>query len=161
MDPSFVDKFLHCIYVDDLTTGASTVNDCYEFYLKAKMRLAEAGFNLRKFVTNSMSLLEKIACNEEQMTKKTLGDKELPTEHKLLGVYWNPKNDQLHFDTKAVCEYLEGLSPTRRNIVGVAARVYDPLGILSPLTISLKIFFQLLCKAKLAWDDPLTEELSL
>ena len=32
----------------------------FEFYLKAKTRLAAAGFNLQKFMSNSPQLLEQI-----------------------------------------------------------------------------------------------------
>ena len=52
-DPAFVDKFLSSIYVDDLVSGCNDVQFTYEFYLKSRVRLASAGFKLRKFVTNS------------------------------------------------------------------------------------------------------------
>ena len=48
---------------------------------------------------------------------------------------------------------------TKKNIIGIAAKIYDPIGILSPLTICFKMFFQQLCKAKLGWDDELNGEL--
>jgi hypothetical protein len=46
--------------------------------------------------------------------------------------------------------------PTKRNVVSVAAGIYDPLGIISPTTVQLKMFAQKLCKAKIGWDDALT-----
>ena len=159
MDPTFVAKFLRKIYVDDLTSGASSEDVWYEFYLKAKLRLSEAGFNLRKFMSSSLMLLRRITANEQQLSGELRQDPLLPMEHRVLGVLWNPSDDQLYFDLKLVGEHLEKLDPTKRNVVGAAARIYDPLGILSPITISFKIFFQQLCRAKLDWDDPLTGEL--
>ena len=50
-DPEFVEKFLRSIYVDNLSSGAPETNTGYELYLKSKLRLAEGGFNLRKFVS--------------------------------------------------------------------------------------------------------------
>ena len=44
-----------------------------------------------------------------------------------------------------------GLEPTRRNIVGLVAMFYDPLVVISPVTVQLKIFAQELCGAKLSW----------
>ena len=38
-------------------------------------------------------------------------------------------------------------------------RFYDPLGILTPVTIQFKILFQQSCKEGLDWDDPLTGNL--
>lgn len=157
-DPKFVAKFLQCIYVDDLTTGASNVELGYEFYLKAKLRLAEAGFNLCKFVSNSTDLMRRILVNEGQGTEAHTNST-LPLEHKVLGVTWKPLDDQLWFDIREVNEYLKTIEPTKRNVVGIAAKIYDPLGILSPLTIVFKVFFQRLCKCKLGWDEPLSEEL--
>ena len=51
------------------------------------------------------------------------------------------------------------LTPTKRTVVSVATRFYDPLGILSPVTIQFKILFQQTCKEGLDWDDPLTGDL--
>lgn len=55
-DPEFVDQFLHSIYVDDLSSGATDNNAAYEPYLKGKLRLAGGGFNLRKVKSNSSKL---------------------------------------------------------------------------------------------------------
>jgi hypothetical protein len=45
--------------------------------------------------------------------------------------------------------------PTKRNVVSMTARFFDPLGIVSPVTVLFKMFFQQLCEVKLGWDDPL------
>ena len=37
----------------------------------------------------------------------------------------------------------------------LSAKIFDPLGLLSPFVISIKILFQTLCKSKLQWDDRL------
>ena len=63
-DPEFVEKFLRSIYVDDLSSGASEVDAAYELYLKSKLRLAEGGFNLRKFASNCPELTSRIQYNE-------------------------------------------------------------------------------------------------
>lgn len=46
--------------------------------------------------------------------------------------------------------------PTKKNVVSLTARFFDPLRVMSPVTINLKIFFQQLCKKKVNWDEPLT-----
>ena len=35
----------------------------------------------------------------------------------------------------------------------------DPLGFVSPVTVQLRIFFQVLCKTGISWDQPLSGEL--
>ena len=51
------------------------------------------------------------------------------------------------------------LEPTKRSIVGVATRFYDPLGFMSPITIRFKMLFQELCQNKVGWDEPLSGDL--
>ena len=63
-DPDFT-KFLSSIYVDDIISGAADVDSAYTLYLKSRLRLATAGFRLRKFKTNSQELQTRIQQNEQ------------------------------------------------------------------------------------------------
>ena len=56
-DPEFVQKVLESFYVDDLVSGESTVEKAFQLYDKTKSRMAQGGFKLRKWLTNS-NLLE-------------------------------------------------------------------------------------------------------
>ena len=71
------------------------------------------------------------------------------SEHKVLGVRWNPLKDAFIFDLTEIANYARDLQPTKRNVVSVAAKFYDPFGFLSPIIIEFKLFFQELCKTKL------------
>ena len=46
-------------------------------------------------------------------------------------------------------------------ILHILSKVYDPLGILSPVTINMKLFFQDLCREKFTWDEELPEHLKM
>lgn len=182
-DSEFVEGFLRAIYVDDLNSGGSDDESVYTLYKKAKLRLAEGGFNLRKFVTNSMELMKRIedseatqpdkqsqvfdtsevpeqthdAINEEDETysKITLGttDGSSGEEQRVLGVNWNFTEDQLVFDLSSIAELAKNCEPTKRNIVRLSAKFYDPLGFMSPITIQFKMMFQELCESKIGWDE--------
>ena len=174
MDPVFVDKFLSSIYVDDLVSGSMNLESTYELYTKAKLRLAFAGFKLRKFVTNSEELRQLI--QDDALTVNTGTEKPAPAEEdqsyaksslgvrveseqntsKVLGVQWDAEHDELHLDIGEVAHMVENCSPTKRSAVSIAARFFDPLGIVSPVIILFKIFCQHLCAAKVGWDEPLT-----
>lgn len=175
VDPEFVDKFLSSIYVDDLVSGGDDVLSTHEFYVKSRLRLATAGFKLRKFTTNSAelrSLIEKDEappveqndnphCEEDQTYAKTsLGVKggDGPGTTKVLGVLWNVPLDQLQFSVADLMPTMESLEPTKRNLVSVAAKLFDPLGVVSPVIVLFKMFCQQLCGAKVGWDDPLQDE---
>ena len=48
---------------------------------------------------------------------------------------------------------------TKRNILKVIAKVFEPLGLISPVIIEMKVLFQELCKYKVGWDNELPEHL--
>ena len=57
------------------------------------------------------------------------------------------------------CVYTAELEPTKRAIVSLVGKFYDPLGFLSPVVINFKVFLQELYEAQLNWDDLLTGDL--
>ena len=61
LHPSVKEQIEDRLYVDDLITGTSTVEQGVELYQRAKGIMKEAGLNLRKWNSNSSALLTKIA----------------------------------------------------------------------------------------------------
>ena len=82
-----------------------------------------------------------------------------PGSTKVLGVLWDVLQDELLFDIGEVAEAMEPLEPTKRNLVSITAKFFDPLGVVYPVTVLFKMFCQQLCEAKVGWDDPLSHEL--
>ena len=119
---------------------------------------AEGEFNLRKFVTNSPILQQRIASDEHKLPTATCPNGSvveedstyasnllvgsIPGSQKVLGVGWNPVSDVLEFDLSDIASSLRSLKPTKHNIVGFALRFYDPLGFFSPVIVTLKSFFR-------------------
>jgi hypothetical protein len=63
-DPEFVKKVLESFYVDDLVSGESTVDKAFKLYDKTMSKMAQGGFKLRKWSTNSNILESKIKVHE-------------------------------------------------------------------------------------------------
>jgi len=63
-------------------------------------------------------------------------------------VKWNYVQDRLVFDLNEFAILVKNSEPTKRNIVGIACRFYDPLGYVSPVTIQFKMLFRDLCVSK-------------
>ena len=102
IDPEFVRVMNKSFYVDDLVTGQKTTREAGELY--EKTRLAIGGFRLRKWLTNSEELRDKIMHRElpgesnvdkqiesadESYAKATLGAKVGTKNEKVLGQSWN------------------------------------------------------------------------
>ena len=140
--------------------------------------MAEGGFNLRKWQSNSPQLqslmqgCDKLSEHEasHQVTKgsfrveddtyaKTTIGKDNAAysqcEQKVLGVNWNYLEDCLNLPLKPLAQLACELPPTKRSILKVMAKIIDPLGVISPVTFQMKVIFQELCKQKINCDDPL------
>ena len=161
-NPSFVEQFLSSIYVDDGSFGSSDVESTYEFYLKSKSCLAEAGFRLKNLLPTPKSCVIKSApMSNHQMSRKyclmpaprrktsryaksSLGDRVEDTRgtHKILGVQWDFIQGSLVFDIRGISHLILNSEPTKRNVVSMATRFFNRLGVVSPITILFNIFFQ-------------------
>ena len=174
-DPLFVQQMIDSLYVDDMVFSTSTLECAYGMYEKAKERMMSGGSRLRKWVTNNQELAERIKCreesrerncdsekqSEESYAKATLGFTGEPSMHKVLGLDWNFDNDTVLFDFKPILKKAEAMTPTKREVLSLMAGVFDPLGLISPVQLSMKVLFQQLCKENVGWDDELEGPLKL
>ena len=96
--PEFVQKFLGSVYVDDVIFGADCEDDAYELYLTSKQVMAEGGFNLRKYITNSVILEQRINDKERDATFNTergqIKEDKTYTKHLLGGKLGQQDNEQ-------------------------------------------------------------------
>ncbi|GFT14173.1 integrase catalytic domain-containing protein [Trichonephila clavipes] len=72
---------------------------------------------------------------------------------KILGIIWNSKEDTFRINISPSNE----VRPSKRQLLSTIAKIYDPLGFLSPTTIQLKILMQDIWKENISWDDPVTD----
>ena len=118
---------------------------------------------MSKFVTNSEKLRQLIreesssgggetgepvhAEEDQSYAKSSLGPKteEKQGISKVLGVQWDVGQDKFQLDIGDVALMIEDSEPTKRSVVSISARFFDPLGIISPVTVLFKIFCQKLC----------------
>lgn len=59
---------MESIYADDLNAGEKNDDEAFLLYKQSKLRLAEGGFNLRKFCSNTPTLMTRINENEAHLT---------------------------------------------------------------------------------------------
>ena len=83
-----------------------------------------------------------------------------PMTEKLLGVQWCTEEDCFVFDCMQFLDEEPKRHPTKKDVVQVTSKIYDPMGIITPLTVKLKLFCQSLFQKEIGWDEPLDEESS-
>ena len=79
-DSEFVQKLLQYLYVDDIISGDSDDIGVYKLYVKSKSRLAEGGFNARKFDSNSKKLMSQIKENERLLENSCYGGQSIASK---------------------------------------------------------------------------------
>jgi len=108
--------------------------------------MKDAQFNLRSWASNSHEIAK-------QASKEGVHDCNNPVN--VLGLQWNTHTDVLSLSTKSPLPAATSLV-TKRDVLSESSKVYDPLGLLSPVTIKAKIFMQKLWQLNVEWDEPLT-----
>lgn len=77
------------------------------------------------------------------------------TEQKVPGTNWNYFTDELLFKFQTHVESAQGLIPTEWNVLRVIASFYDPMSLISPIIVQMKILLLDICKADNHWDAEL------
>ena len=98
-------RFTRVVFgMDDVAASVANVDEGYNFYLRAKLHLSRASFNLRRFESNSLDLRQRIRENEQVSHSCGSSDKpqnlsggqdRQPTVQQVLGVCWDVTNDEL------------------------------------------------------------------
>ena len=113
-DLEFVSQLLTSMYVNDYASCADTIESAFEL-CAVKMSLAEGGFNMRKWVSNSRDLIARLSESPEfpevrtkpevnqvsaRMIKETVSlfsCNVAETRPSVLGQVWNNCKDELNF----------------------------------------------------------------
>ena len=167
-DADFVRRMIESFYVDDLVTGKDDTGKAFTLYKGSKDRLARGGFKLRKWKTNDEVLRgliaqdenhksadESVTNEEETYAKLTLGSEISKSCPKVLGLPWDCESDLICFSFEKIVAKAQEIQPTKRSLLSILASMFDPLGIISPVTVCIKMLFQEQCRDNLGWDDKL------
>ncbi|GFX89717.1 uncharacterized protein K02A2.6 [Trichonephila clavipes] len=76
----------------------------------------------------------------------------------VLGLIWDKNSDTLEIDSESL-KFDEKEKITKRKILSLVSRVFDPIGFLAPVVIQPKILLQATWKTKEAWDDKVNDEI--
>lgn len=142
------------IYVDDALLGADSLDDALKLQNETIHLLAKGGFELRKWSSNHPELLKHIPPEhcEQALYFRT---EEQPT-YSLLGLKWTPNEDYFSY----IIQSPESSVPTKRLVLSMISRIYDPVGMLTPVTFWVKAYMQQLWTLGLDWDVHIPPNLS-
>ena len=144
MKPSpTVTELTENLYMDDFLSGADTESGVRMMFSEAQCIMQEAGMTLTKWGSNSQSLHDMLGSDVSGAAPMGV-----------LGMKWNQTGDFFSFS---------GLTPpsdiciTKRVVLSMISKLFDPLGLLLPFTIKAKCLFQSIWRLKADWDEILSE----
>ena len=149
-------------WMDDLCTGADTVDEAVELIEEIDHVMKKASFHFRKWISNEPAVFARIPePNRGDAPGLISGETDDPKNFKkVLGIQWNLLEDTFRFKNFQPDREAAGDPVTKREVASQLAKIFDPLGLLSPFTIRAKILFQQIWMASEIknWDDPLTDD---
>ncbi|XP_067215149.1 uncharacterized protein [Linepithema humile] len=136
-------------YMDDLLSGAESIQEAQELKQVLSELLIDYGFELRKWASNNKHIVQS---KPEESFSIFLHEGKIP---KILGLSWNSEKDILNFS-------LNTSRPdriTKRTILSIIACIFDPLGLIVPIVVTAKLILQQLWQLQLDWDEALPQDM--
>ena len=129
----------HNCYMDDLAFSVKSNQDALRLKSELNIILSSGKFAVKGWHSNSKDVDE---FPDERFTD-------------VLGLHWNKGLDviQVKVPTFAAPKVI-----TKRTMLSCIAKLWDPLGALAPVTVSLRILMQSLWSRNLTWDEAVDED---
>ncbi|XP_017483069.1 PREDICTED: uncharacterized protein LOC108371963, partial [Rhagoletis zephyria] len=145
------DSILSYFYMDDLLDSMDTPSEAATLARDITTILQHGRFRLCKWNSNAADVLFTCGLGSSS-SELNLG----ATDAKVLGLHWAPITGELFFQVR-----LDAIIPvaTKRQVLSEVAKIFDPLGLLAPVSVKAKILMQLTWAAKIDWDTPLPPQL--
>lgn len=150
--PEAVHSIRNDFYMDDFTTGASNEEQAIKLAKELKLVLADSGFNLCKWRSNSERLIHELKGEISSTVSFDEND-----ETSVLGLKWITSTDEITYEVR---EPIMSEQLTKRTILGKIGRLYDPNGFIAPVITLAKILMQELWNSKLGWDEQVPNEIA-
>ncbi|GFS48626.1 integrase catalytic domain-containing protein [Trichonephila clavipes] len=150
--PLASETLLYDIYMDDIVSGAPDLETAQQLQSQLKDALQSCGMNLHKWSSNSPELLNSSWSSDVEHSFST----DIDLSVKTLGISWKPFEDCFVFKVSVSVKQIY----TKREVLSVIAKLYDPLGFLGPVIAKAKVFLQQLWQCKLDCDDVLPNSIA-
>ena len=132
-------------YMDNLQGAVKTTDGLKQIYQVANRECAATNLPLQSWNSNSDEL--------NRIITKDYPDYVRPTTQKILGLLWDTEDDCLSLNPPLYDQSIL----TKRTLLSLVSKLFDPLGLISPLTIRGKTLIQTAWAEKMDWDAPLNE----
>lgn len=148
--PRAANVIKNSFYVDDMMHGEHDERAAISIYHELNEVLDSRGLHLAKWSTNNSIVNQAINGTDERTIEFDKDD-----TNAVLGLNWRPSKDVFYFKIKNPPEVNK---ITKRSVVADIARLYDPIGYLSPTILLAKVIIQDLWRSKIDWDEEIRDD---
>ena len=144
-------------YVDNDLTGAPSVEQAKQLQKRLISALERNKFNLQKWTCNDSSLTLPLPSEYREANESF---EFLDTNYTILtlSLVWNPSRDNFRFKIQQLDQQLNNAQMTKRKVFSDIAKIFDPLGWLSPVTLKFMHIMQIIWQTNVGWYDKLPSE---
>ena len=140
--------------IDDVLDSLDDEGEAAATLLQVRKVLAEAGMEMAKFHSNSAQVLAGIPREDWaprllEVTEKCTKDTQMGLT--TLGIAYDAPTDSFTFRAPVA----SGGPWTKRRVLKLFPRLYDPLGFLLPYTIRARVYFSSIAAKEQPWDKTL------
>lgn len=141
--PVASNEILRNTYVDDFASGRDNVQETLKLQRSTTELMQKAAFNLTKWSSNSSELMEAIPERDRAAVSLVSLESDLAEAHpitKALGLKWNTLTDNLVFTIDVdIVKSRSKTVYTKRKVVSLAAKIFDPIGLIAPFSVRSKL----------------------
>lgn len=124
-------------YVDDLISGSHDIMSTVQLKTDISHILSNSGFPLRKWNSNNNDVLANNIDSEKSKSEHYIID---ANNMKILGITWNTNDDILQYAVNS--NLVTSQTITKRHILSVIAKMFDPLGLIGPVMVKANLILQ-------------------
>lgn len=137
----------HNTYVDDVIFGYDSLDQQIKV-TKDLLTITEgAGLDLRKFKSNKLDAIEFLPPSKREIDNED-------QIHKALGIKWNTEKDSIQFSF----HHMPNVKLSKRIALSEISQIYDPNGLLGPITFMFKTFMRSIHQSQKNWDQLLSSD---
>ena len=154
-NPNTVNMILNDFWVDDLFSGADTLEEACVLQDDLIETLNKNCLPLRKWRSNEPLLVTRLP-KYLQGAGKAYEINDKTHQIKTLGLTWHPLKD--HFVYTSSSEYVSNV--TKRTLLSDVSEHFDPIGLISPVLVVAKVIIESFWKLDLEWNDAVPNDVS-
>ena len=140
--------------MNDFIKSVNDVEEALTMQRNMRQLLLKGSFNLTKWCSNEITFCQKLP--QDLLAKPIEKLFHHENTERILGVKWSPFEDSIGIQIPKF-DCFEGTVWTQRKVLSLISKTFDPFGLVSTFTITMKIQLQDIWKNGQMWDKPLEE----